>query len=293
MPEETNSIATLLEALPHVQSLWRKTIVVKYGGAAMVSRRLQAEFARDVVMLWYVGVEPVVVHGGGPQVSEMMSRLGMEAKFVRGHRVTDEPTMEVVRMVLAGLMNKDIVGLIHRHGGIAVGITGEDGRLLQTEPMEHVDEHGRPADLGLVGGVRAVDPKVLKLLRGSVIPVVASIGADSAGKAFNVNADTAAGAIAAGVGAARLVLLTDVPGLMKPGPDGTGERLVQRCNTTDVDALDKSGAITGGMIPKMAAVRTALAGGVDRAHIIDGRVDHALLRAVLTEQGCGTTVTLA
>lgn len=290
MSREGRSVATLLEAMPFIQSLWGKTIVVKYGGAAMVSRRLQEEFARDVVMLWLVGMEPIVVHGGGPQVTDMMARLGMDATFVHGHRITDEETMEVVRMVLVGKVNKDLIGLIHRQGGTAVGVSGEDGKLLVTERMTHVDDEGQNVDLGLVGNIHTVNPKVLELLRGGVIPVVASIGADESGQCFNVNADTAAGALAAALGAERLVLLTDVPGIMAPGSGDEGERLVDACSAPDITELEASGAVSGGMIPKLAAVRTALAAGVRSAHIIDGRVDHALLLAMLTEEGCGTTI---
>jgi acetylglutamate kinase len=278
----------LLEAMPFIQSLWKTTIVIKYGGSAMVSTRMQEEFARDIVMLWYVGMEPIVVHGGGPQVSEMMSRLGMSPTFVRGHRITDEETMEVVRMVLVGKLNKDLVRLIHKMGGIAVGISGEDGRLLATERMTHLQGQEEPVDLGLVGEIRAVDPKVLRMLRGGVIPIVASIGADQDGQCYNVNADTAAGAIAAAVEAERIVLLTDVPGVKASNADDAP--VITSCSASEARGLLSSGSVSGGMIPKLGAVCTALEGGVKKAHIIDGRVDHALLRAVLTEQGCGTTV---
>jgi acetylglutamate kinase len=286
--EQGGSMEMLLEAMPYIQSLWQKTIVIKYGGSAMVSQRMQEEFARDIAMLWYVGVEPIVVHGGGPQVSEMMGRLGMSPTFVKGHRITDEETMEVVRMVLAGKINKDIVRLIHKMGGTAVGISGEDGRLLATERMTRLHGHDEPVDLGLVGEIRSVDPKVLTTLRGGVIPVVASIGADEHGQCYNVNADTAAGAIAAAVGAERIVLLTDVPGVMTS--EGDDAELVTSCTAASASELMASGSVSGGMIPKLSAVCQALAGGVKKAHIIDGRVDHSLLRAVLTEHGCGTTI---
>lgn len=290
MTRQSQTIDLLLEAMPSIQALWGKTIVVKYGGAAMLSRRLQEEFARDVVLLWSVGMEPIVVHGGGPQVSAMMTRLGMESQFVHGHRVTDEATMEVVRMVLVGTVNKDLVNLIHRQGGTAVGMSGEDAKLLVAERMTRVDDQGLPLDLGLVGRIRAVNPKVLDLLRGGVIPVIASIGADESGQTYNINADTAAGALAAALGAEMLLLLTDVPGVLAAEPGRDGERVIATCRAVEIDELEASGAVSGGMIPKLAAVRAALAGGVGSVHIIDGRVDHSLLLAVLTDAGCGTRI---
>ena len=290
MTRQSQTIDLLLEAMPSIQALWGKTIVVKYGGAAMLSRRLQEEFARDVVLLWSVGMEPIVVHGGGPQVSAMMTRLGMESQFVNGHRVTDEATMEVVRMVLVGTVNKDLVNLIHRQGGTAVGMSGEDAKLLVAERMTRVDDQGLPLDLGLVGRIRAVNPKVLDLLRGGVIPVIASIGADESGQTYNINADTVAGALASALGAEMLLLLTDVPGVLAAEPGRDGERVIATCRAVEIDELEASGAVSGGMIPKLAAVRAALAGGVGSVHIIDGRVDHSLLLAVLTDAGCGTRI---
>jgi len=285
---EDKTVSTLLEAMPYIQSFWGSTIVVKYGGAAMTSRRLQAEFARDIVLLKLVGMRPIVVHGGGPQVTDMLHRLGMDAKFVRGHRVTDEETMEVAKMVLIGKVNKDLVGLVHRHGGTAVGLSGEDGQLLVTDRLAHRDENGEPIDIGLVGSIREVNTAVLDLLAEGAIPIVASIGSDENGQAYNVNADTAAGALAAALDAEKLVLLTDVAGVL--APEGEGERLVSECTLPELDALEASGVVTGGMVPKVAAVRTALQGGVHSAHIVDGTVDHALLLEVLTDSGCGTKV---
>jgi acetylglutamate kinase len=289
MRKQRKTVDTLLEAMPYIQAFSGATIVIKYGGAAMTSRRLQEEFARDVVLLQLVGMRPIVVHGGGPQVTQMMKRLGMDAKFIRGHRVTDEQTMEVAKMVLIGKVNKDLVGLIHRHGGTSVGISGEDGRLLVTEPLEHCDEEGRPVDIGLVGEITRVDATVLALLTPGAIPVVASIGADEVGQAYNVNADTAAGALAAALGAEKLVLLTDVPGIL----DGEGEgeeHVVSECTLDQIDRMESAGTISGGMVPKVAAARRALQAGVRSAHIVDGRVDHALLLEVLTDTGCGTKV---
>jgi acetylglutamate kinase len=289
MTRQNRTVTTLLEAMPYIQRFAGSTIVIKYGGAAMTSRRLQEEFARDVVLLRLVGMRPVVVHGGGPQVSGMMRRLGMDPTFVRGHRVTDAETMEVAKMVLVGKVNKDLVGLIHRHGGTAVGLSGEDGRLLVTEPLAHHDENGEPVDIGLVGSVRRVNVEVLELLSAGAVPIVASIGADESGQAYNVNADTVAGALAAALGAEKLLLLTDVPGVQAPAGDG-GERVVDECRLVELDELETAGVIAGGMAPKVAAVRAALRGGVRSAHIVDGRVDHAVLLEILTDAGCGTKV---
>jgi acetylglutamate kinase len=288
MTRQSKTVSTLLEAMPYIQRFSGATIVIKYGGAAMTSRRLQEEFARDVVLLQLVGMRPIVVHGGGPQVSRMMERLGMDPKFVRGHRVTDAETMEVARMVLVGQVNKDLVGLIHRHGGTAVGLSGEDGQLLVAEPLAHHDEEGRPVDIGLVGRIRRVNITVLELLSTGVIPVLASIGADEAGQAYNINADTVAGALAAALGAEKLLLLTDVPGVLTP--EGAGERVIDECDLDALAELESAGAVGGGMVPKLAAVRTALEAGVRSAHIVDGRADHALLLEVLTDAGCGTKI---
>ncbi len=285
---QERTVGTLLESMPYIQRFWGATIVIKYGGAAMTSRRLQEEFARDVVLLRLVGMRPIVVHGGGPQVTQMMQRLGMDATFVRGHRVTDEETMEVARMVLVGKVNKDLVGLVHRNGGTAVGLSGEDGQLLVTERLAHQDDEGQPIDIGLVGRVREVNTGVLELLSEGAIPIVASIGADEAGQAYNVNADTVAGALAAALGAEKLLLLTDVPGVLAPARGG--ERVIDECRLGELDALEAAGAVGGGMVPKVAAVRTALQAGVRSAHIVDGRVDHALLLEILTDAGCGTKV---
>ncbi len=290
-PDQKQALSMLLgEWMPYIQRFWGVTIVVKYGGASMTSRRLQEEFARDVVLMQLVGMRPVIVHGGGPQVTEMMHRLGMDAKFVRGHRVTDAETMEVAKMVLVGKVNKDLVGLVHRHGGTAVGLSGEDGRLLLAEPLAHHDEEGRPIDIGLVGSIRRVNTAVLEVLSATAIPIIASIGADETGQAYNINADTVAGALAAALEARMLLLVTDVAGILAPGEDG--QRCLSECRVTDLDALEEAGAISGGMLPKVAAIRLALDAGVGSAHVVDGRRDHALLREILTDVGCGTKVAL-
>jgi acetylglutamate kinase len=283
------TVKTLLEAMPYIRRFWGATVVLKYGGAAMTSPHLQAQFAEDVVLLRLVGMKPIVVHGGGPEISRHMARLGMEPEFVDGHRVTDAATMEVARMVLVGKVNKEVVGLINRHGGSAVGISGEDGRLLTVTQRQHVDAAGNEVDLGFVGDVTAVNVEVLDLLSEANIPVVASVGADEHGEAFNVNADTVAGEIAAALSAEKIIFLTDVEGVYED--QGREEAPVSECDLSYLGALQAAGRIGGGMLPKVAAVRRALEGGVKSAHIVDGRVEHAVLLEILTDAGCGTKVT--
>jgi acetylglutamate kinase len=285
---QQKTVKTLLEAMPYIRRFWGTTVVVKYGGAAMTSPRLQEEFAEDMVLLRLVGMKPVVVHGGGPEITRHMGRLGMEARFVDGHRVTDEATMEVARMVLVGKVNKDIVGLINRHRGAAVGISGEDGGLLRVTPKKHLDAHGNDVDLGRVGDIVAVNVDVLDLLAEQNIPVVASVGADELGQAYNVNADTVAGELAAALGAEKIVFLTDVDGIYED--QGADLAPISECDLAYLGALQAAGRIGGGMIPKAAAVRRALEAGVRSAHIIDGRVEHAVLLEILTDAGCGTKV---
>lgn len=283
------TVKTLLEAMPYIRRFWGATVVLKYGGAAMTSPRLQAQFAEDVVLLRLVGMRPIVVHGGGPAISRHMARLGMETEFVDGHRVTDEATMEVAKMVLVGKVNKEIVGLIARHGGSAVGISGEDGRLLRVTPKKHTDAAGNDVDLGFVGEVREVNTDVLDLLAEANIPVVASVGADDVGEAYNVNADTVAGEIAAALKAEKIVFLSDVEGIYED--QGADLAPISECDLAYLGALQASGRIEGGMIPKVGAVRRALEAGVRSAHIMDGRVEHAVLLEILTDAGCGTKVT--
>ena len=283
------TVRTLLEAMPYIRRFWGTTIVLKYGGAAMTARRLQDQFAEDMVLLRLIGMRPVVVHGGGPEISRQMKKLGLEPRFVAGHRVTDAETMEIAKMVLVGKVNKDIVGLISRHGGTAVGISGEDGHLLRVRPKLHHDEAGKEIDLGFVGDVTEVNTDVLELLATANIPVVASVGADENGAAYNVNADTVAGEIAAALHAEKILFLTDVDGIHEDR--GEGQRPVSACDLAYLAALQADGTIGGGMIPKVAAVRRALEAGVGSAHIIDGRVEHAVLLEVLTNAGCGTKIT--
>lgn len=288
--KQQTTVETLLEAMPYIRQFWGTTVVLKYGGAAMTSRRLQDQFAEDIVLLRLIGMKPVVVHGGGPEISRQMKRLGLEPTFVAGHRVTDEETMEIAKMVLVGKVNKDIVGLISRHGGTAVGISGEDGRLLVVRPKQHRDDAGNNVDLGFVGEVTKVNTAVLDVLAEANIPVVASVGADEDGAAYNVNADTVAGEVAAALRAEKIIFLTDVDGIHEDR-DGDGQKPVSACDLAYLAALEADGTIGGGMLPKVAAARCALEGGVGSAHIIDGRVEHAVLLEILTNAGCGTKIT--
>ena len=283
------TVKTLTEALPYIRRFQGATMVVKYGGAAMTSPQLADQFARDIVLLKLVGMRPIIVHGGGPEISRHMSKLGMEPVFVDGQRVTDAATLEVAGMVLVGKINKEIVGLINGHGGTAVGLSGQDGRLIRAEVKEHRDLEGNLVDLGYVGSVKSIDTSVLDLLADEMVPVVASVGADEGGQVYNINADTVAGDLAAAVGAEKLVFLTDVGGILEQ--DGFEQDVVSECDLAYLGALQGAGAISGGMVPKVAAVRRALEAGVASAHIIDGRVEHAVLLEVLTDAGCGTKVT--
>jgi len=284
------TVKTLLEAMPYIRRFWGKTIVVKYGGAAMTSSRLQAEFAADIVLLRLVGMKPVVVHGGGGEISRYMEKLDLKVEFVDGQRVTDAAAMDVVRMVLVGKVNKEIVGLINRHGGTAVGLSGEDGRLISATRREHVDDSGKEHDLGFVGDVSGVNVDVLSMLAEEVIPIVAGIGADASGQIYNINADAVAGELAAALQAEKIIFLSDVEGVYED--QGDEAVLVSECDLAYVDGLQAAGRVTGGMVPKLAAVRRALEGGVGSAHIVDGRVEHAVLLEVLTDAGCGTKVTV-
>ena len=283
------TVQTLVEALPYIRRFQGATMVIKYGGAAMTSAQLAEQFAKDVVLLKLVGMRPIIVHGGGPEISRQMGRLGMEPVFVDGQRVTDADTLEVAGMVLVGKVNKDIVGLINTHGGTAVGLSGQDGRLIRAQVKEHRDLEGNLVDLGFVGSVESIDTAVLELLADEMIPVVASVGAAADGQVFNINADSVAGDLAAAVGAEKLVFLTDVGGILED--DGFEQTVVSECDLAYLGALQGAGKISGGMLPKVAAVRRALEGGVASAHIVDGRVEHAELLEVLTDAGCGTKVT--
>jgi acetylglutamate kinase len=272
-------VATLLEALPYIRDFHGRTLVIKYGGAAMTDPALKEDFARDVVLLKYVGMNPVVVHGGGPDITDYMERLGMEVKFVEGMRVSDEQTVEVAKMVLVGKQNKDIVLLLGRHGQPAVGLCGDDG-LLFTVAKRRSGE----TDLGLVGDIERVDVDVLNHIAEDYIPVVASVGADGEGQSYNVNADAAAGAVAEALGAYKLVFLTDVEG-WRAQPDDPESRISE---ATAAEVSERLPEVSGGMKPKLEACVRALRSGVEAAHIVDGRRPHSLLLELFTDEGIGT-----
>jgi len=279
---------TLIEALPYIRAFQGKTLVIKYGGAAMEQADLKEQFAKDVLLLRLVGIRPVIVHGGGPQIGALMKRLGKEPRFVGGMRVTDEETMEIVEMVLVGKINKEIVGLINLHGGRAVGLSGKDGTLIRAHKRLHRTADGTMADIGLVGEVDAVNPEVIRLLEADgFIPVIAPVGVGSGGETYNINADLVAGDVAAALGAEKLMHLTDVQGIK----DGEG-RHISTLTKQQAERLIKAGVIDGGMLPKVESSLRALAGGAQKAHIIDGRVPHAILLEVLTVEGIGTEITL-
>jgi acetylglutamate kinase len=278
----------LIEALPYIQRFAGKTIVIKYGGNAMTEERLKAGFARDVVLLKQVGVNPVVVHGGGPQIGSLLKRLGKVSEFVHGLRVTDRETMDVVQMVLGGLVNQEIVALINRFGGRAVGLTGKDGQMIRARPLREVNgPDGMTAvDLGLVGEVESVDPAIVHNLdKSAFIPVIAPIGFDRDGNAYNINADTAAEKLAVVLDAEKLLLLTNTPGVLN-----AQDELIPRLTAVEVDEMIRSGVIHGGMIPKIRCALDAVRSGVTATHIVDGRVEHAVLLELLTNEGVGTLI---
>jgi len=273
----------LIEALPYMRRFFDKTIVIKYGGHAMTDEELRASFAVDVVLLKYIGVRPVIVHGGGPQIARTLERLGITSSFVDGLRVTDDATMEVVEMVLGGSVNREIVELVQRGGGRAIGLTGNDGHLLRVRRRSH-DGH----DLGRVGEVVEVDPApITAVADAGFIPVIAPLGTDPDGVTHNVNADEAAGAIARALRAEKLILLTDVEGVRDAGAN-----LLAQVNESEVRKLIAEGTIQGGMIPKVGCCLDALRGGVQRTHIVDGRILHAILLEVFTDTGVGTLLTI-
>ncbi len=272
---------TLVEALPYLRAFSGKSVVIKYGGAAMTDTGLKAQFAADVVLMKYVGINPVIVHGGGPQISGMMKRLGKEVKFVGGVRVTDTETMQIVEMVLGGTINKEIVNLINQHGGRGVGLSGKDGSLILAKPIKENWQ-----EMGHVGDVAEVDPQILKTLEGGrFIPVISPVGADAKGQSYNINADIVAAHIAASLLAEKLLILTDVPGIL----DKKG-RLVPTLSRKEAVRMIKKGDIRGGMLPKVEAALLAVDQGVRKAHIIDGRVPHAPLLEIFTDEGVGTEI---
>jgi acetylglutamate kinase len=275
------SIETLLEALPYIREFHGRTVVIKYGGAAMRDTALRDDFATDVVLLKYVGLNPVIVHGGGPEITRYMERLGMEVRFVEGVRVSDAETVEVAKMVLLGKVNADIVSRLNRRGQPAVGLSGEDGTLFEIKPRADADR------VGFVGDIERVEVGVLNHIAADYIPVIASAGADEEGRSYNVNADTAAGKVAAALRAYKAVFLTDVEGWLDD-PDDPGS-LISRASVSEVErGLD---GLEGGMRPKLGACVEAIRGGVQSAHIVDGRLPHSLLLELFTDAGIGTMVT--
>lgn len=278
----------LAEALPYIQRFHGKTIVIKYGGNAMVEEHLKQGFARDVVLLKLVGMNPVVVHGGGPQIDDMLKRVGKQGEFIQGMRVTDAETMDVVEMVLGGSVNKDIVNLINRHGGKAVGLTGKDGAFIRAKKMLMADREtvGKWINIGQVGEIESIDPSLIALLdTQDFIPVIAPIGVGAEGESYNINADLVAGKLAEILKAEKLILLSNIPGVLDK--DGN---LLTGLTAKRVDELFADGTISGGMLPKIGSALDAVKKGVKSCHIIDGRVEHALLLEILTDQGVGTLI---
>jgi acetylglutamate kinase len=291
-PEQAKNVASVLsEALPYIQRFSGKTMVIKYGGNAMTEETLKRGFARDIVLMKLVGMNPVVVHGGGPQIANMLKQIGKESEFVQGMRVTDTETMNVVEMVLGGLVNKEIVSMINQHGGKAVGLTGKDGDLIHARKLtfeQQNPEMNAPEiiDIGHVGEVASIDTSVVEMLvKDDFIPVIAPIGVGTDGQSYNINADLVAGKMATALGAEKLILLTNIPGVLDQ--DGT---LLTGLRAEKVDELIASGVIHGGMLPKIRCALDAVRSGVSTAQIIDGRVEHAVLLEVFTTEGVGTLI---
>jgi acetylglutamate kinase len=283
-----HKVAILAEALPYIRRFHDKTIVIKYGGNAMTDEKLKQSFAHDVVLLKLVGMNPVVVHGGGPQIDELLKRLGKQGVFVQGMRVTDSETMDVVEMVLGGAVNKEIVSLINHHGGRAVGLTGKDGCFIRARKMLVPDKDKAQAwiDIGQVGEIESIDPAIVALLDSAdFIPVIAPIGAGANGETYNINADLVAGKLAEVLKAEKLIVLTNTAGVL----DKQG-KLLTGLTPRRIDELFADGTISGGMLPKISAALDAARSGVNSVHIIDGRVEHAVLLEILTDQGVGTLI---
>ena len=288
-----NDIArVLIEALPYIQRFTGKTFVIKYGGNAMVDEDLKTSFARDIVLLKHIGINPVIVHGGGPQIGNLLKRVGKETNFVDGMRVTDEETMDVVEMVLGGQVNKDIVGMINQQGGRAVGLTGKDGNLIHAKKLRVTKNTpelnaSEIIDLGHVGEVDKIDTKIVNMLvKDDFIPVIAPIGVDDKGRSYNINADLVAGKLAATLNAEKLILLTNITGLLDKD-----DNLLTGLTPSRIDELVTDGTIYGGMLPKMSSTLDAVQGGVRSAHIIDGRILHSVLLEIFTDTGIGTLIT--
>jgi acetylglutamate kinase len=287
----TNVASILIEALPYIRRFYGKTIVIKYGGHAMVEAHLKEGFARDITLMKFIGLNPLVVHGGGPQIGSVLAKMGMDSQFVDGMRVTDEPTMDVVEMVLVGKVNKEIVAQIIQQGGKAVGLSGKDGRLILAKKLQLLrpqtqDKPPEIIDIGMVGEVVAVNPVIIQTLEnGGFIPVIAPVGVGELGETYNINADWVASKVAVAVNATKLILLTDVEGVQNK--NGT---LVSSIEAEAVQGMLKDGTISGGMIPKIQCAMEAIQRGVDMVHIIDGRKPHAVLLELFTDKGIGTEI---
>lgn len=290
MQQFIDKASVLVEALPYIRSFAGKTVVIKYGGAAMAAANLKDAVMQDIALMRFVGMNPVVVHGGGPEVSAAMKEMGLQPTFVDGLRVTDARTMEIVQMVLVGKTNREVLAALHRHGGRAVGLSGHDAGLIRATKRLHRDhKSGKLVDLGHVGDVAGVETGIIETLTGAgMIPVIAPIGVGPDGQPYNINADTVAGAVAAALKAEKLVLLTDVEGIRSDKNDPAS--LVSRIGADEIKALMAESRLEGGMIPKVEACLQALSAGVRRVHIIDGRVPHALLLEIFTDKGIGTMV---
>ncbi len=290
---KSNVADILIEALPYIRRFYKMTIVVKYGGHAMVDEQLKADFARDITLMKFIGLNPVVVHGGGPQISQVLERMGIHSKFVRGMRLTDEPTMDVVEMVLGGKVNKGIVAQINQQGGKAVGLSGKDGGLLRAKKLHivHQEDANKPPEIidpGLVGQVTHVNPGIIHtLIQQDFIPIIAPVGAGESGETYNINADPVASKIATALSAGRLIFLTDVDGVL----DSSGS-LISSIDAEKIKKMVEAKTVSGGMIPKIECALEALNNGVEKVHIINGRKRHALLLELFTDRGVGTEVTL-
>lgn len=293
MKELIGKANILIEALPYIKEFSGKTVVIKYGGAAMGNDDLKEATMQDIVLMKYVGINPVVVHGGGPEISALMKRLGLQPRFVNGHRYTDEQTIEIAEMVLTGKINKEIVTILNQHGGAAVGVSGKDANLIVAKKYEPHDHRGLPEDdtpdLGFVGDVERVNPQIIQALTtDGFIPVVSPLGADLNGQGYNINADLVAAAIAGALKAAKLVLLTDAPGILSDPKDESS--LIPTIQMNDVESLVSNKIITGGMLPKIEACLRALESGVTKTHVIDGRIPHSVLLEIYTQKGIGTEI---
>ncbi len=280
----------LIEALPFIRNFYGKTFVIKYGGAAQVEDELKNSFAQDIVLMNFIGIKPIIVHGGGPKISQTMKKMGKEPSFIQGQRVTDQETMDIVEMVLGGLINKEIVALINSHGGKAVGLSGKDGGLIKAKKklLKKAIDAGEEEiiDIGLVGEVDSVDPVILDCIeKGGFIPVISPIGVGSKGEALNINADYVASAIASSLKAEKFILLTDVPGIS----DKRG-RIISTISKKEIKKLIDNGTVSGGMLPKVQACTRAIEAGVKKTHIVDGRMPHCLLLEIFTKEGIGTEI---